>query len=141
MVDGFTATAPSCGGGVPLATAATFGYPFLSAEAVPAAATNGTAAGGTGATATGKGAPGAVARITGTGSGTAAGETIPKPGGTPGIPLFTPPGILKNRFIGFALMRALIGWPCAPQQKQDETLIDSNSSISFVANCLTSILY
>lgn len=105
-----TTTAPSCGGGVPLAeTAETFGYPFLSAGAVPVAETNGRAAVGTGATATGNGAPGAVARITGTGRGTAAGGTIPIPGGTPGIPLFTPPGILKNRFIGFALIRALIG--------------------------------
>ena len=112
---GLTVTAPSCGGGVPLAcTDATLGNPFLSAGAAPAAAaaaTMGTAAGGTGATATGKGAPGAAARITGTGRGTAAGGTIPIPGGTPGKPLLTPPGMLKNLFIGFALMRALIGWP------------------------------
>jgi len=120
FVEGLTtATAPSCGGGVPLATAATFGYPFLSDGAAPVAATKGTAVVGTGATATGNGAPEAVARITGTGRGTADGGTIPMPGGAPGIPLFTAPGKLKNRFIaGLALMRALIGWPCNYTNKE-----------------------
>ncbi len=93
----------------------------MSTGAVPAAATNGTAAGGTGATATGNGAPGAVARITGTGRGTAAGGTMPIPGGTPGMPL-APPGTLKNRFIGLALMRALIGWPCIESMKKTKQM-------------------
>ena len=91
----------------------------MSDEAAPAAAIKGTAVGGTGATATGKGAPGAVARSTGTGRGTADGGTIPMPGGTPGIPLLTAPGKLKKRFIaGLAFMRALIGWPCKYKNKR-----------------------
>lgn len=87
----------------------------MSDGAVPVAATKGTAVGGTGATATGKGAPGA--RITGTGRGTAGG-TMLIPGGTPGNPLFTPPGKPKKRFIaGLAFMRALIGRPCKLKQR------------------------
>jgi hypothetical protein len=46
-------------------------------------------------------------------------------GGTPGIPLFTAPGKLKNRFIaGLALMRALIGWPCKDKKKKGNVKIE-----------------